>query len=226
MFFDLVKRDPIFIVSMSAAIGAGKSTVVRRLEQTKLLNNYLPSDVIVVFVQEPVAMWKEKGWLQSYYKNQHKNALPFQLAVMDSHVKAVAQALKPYRGNETHRIVCIVERCSWDQLLFWNMQVDAKFDSADDFGNKVYKANWDNLSSLIPDTKLIFFGKTSNFETTQARLRESEPNDEPLYAYNETLYKKHVEWYTTPKTIHDVPCVHVNLDGNFNTSDEALDKIA
>ena len=226
MFFDLVKREPIFVASVSAAIGTGKSTLMRRLEQTKMMQKYFdPLAYDIVYVQEPVDLWEKKGWLQAYYADQNKNALPFQLCVMDSHVKAVATALAPYR-NSNKKTICLVERCAWDQLLFWKMQVDSGYASADVFGDETYMGNWENLSSLIPDTKLIFFAKTSDFEMTQNRLREREPNKEELYKYNQRLYQKHLDWYvsktTSPVTI---PVVELNLDTNFHTSDEKLKEI-
>ncbi len=226
MFFDLVKREPIFVASISAAIGAGKSTLMRRLEQTKMFEKYFdPSEYDICYVQEPVDLWEEKGWLQAYYADQNKNALPFQLCVMDSHVKAVATALAPYR-NSSKKTICLVERCAWDQLLFWKMQVDSGYASADSFGDETYMGNWENLRSLIPDVKLIFFAKTSDFEITQTRLRAREPDKEELYKYNQRLYQKHLDWYvlktSSPVTI---PVVELDLDTNFHTDDEKLGEI-
>lgn len=232
MFFDLCKRDEkkIFIFSISAVIGVGKSTLVNRLKQTNALEQHFDqNNVDIIYVQEPVALWEQKGWLQTYYGDQNKYALTFQLAVMDSHVKAVAQALKDYRDNNKIKI-CIVERCTWDQLLFWKMQVDSGYTSADKFGDEVYMNNWENLSSLVPDVSLIFFAKTSLFETTQERLRQREPGKDALYAYNERLYQKHLDWYSRSSSGGGAagnlpPVVELNMDSNFNTEQKALDEI-
>jgi len=227
MFFDLVKRDPeIVLVSISAVIGVGKSTLVERLEQTRILENHFPKDQFdIVFVQEPVALWEEKGWLQAYYKDQNKHALTFQLAVMDSHVKAVATALQPHR-HTGKKVICFVERCSWDQLLFWKLQVDSKFASADAFGDETYMNNWQNLAYLIPDVKLIFFAKTSTFDVTQERLRIRQPGEEELYKYNERLYQKHLDWYTHKTGPCSVPVTELNMDSGFDKDDTKLGEMA
>lgn len=231
MFFDRVEKDDRFVFSISSVIGIGKSTLTKRLATTGVLSELLKTKsnkkINVVYVEEPVALWKEKGWLQEYYANPDKNALAFQLCVMDTHVKAVARAFEPFRNRTGEIVICVVERCPWDQLLFWDMQVDGKFSSADSFGNDAYTTNWSNLSSLIPETNLIFFAKTTSFDTTQQRLKIREPNNESLYEYNARLYEKHNEWYTTPVSAKaNIPCVHLLLDNSFHTNDNDLLEIA
>lgn len=82
----------MFLAVIAGNIGAGKSTTLRALKQ--LLDGYS-----VCFVFEPVEEWRERGYLEEFYKTG--NAFEFQLRVLYSRINAFETALDAFRiANE------------------------------------------------------------------------------------------------------------------------------
>jgi deoxyadenosine/deoxycytidine kinase len=226
------------LVSISGVIGVGKSVLLR------LLSEHLPSlmeseGISLVFVKEPSELWREKKWTTRFYSDPKKRALAFQLLVFTTHVAAVREAIKQKEkelkeSKEQKRIICIVERCMWDQLLFWKIQgVDSMEDDA-------YMQTWRLWNEFIPPVSKIFFCKTSQLGQTMERvaLRASmieEEKEGVTLEYQTRLYEKHCEWYTEGKTNiswkeddektcfeRGVDCVHLNTDIPYHTNEAAL----
>lgn len=181
-------------VSVSGIVGIGKSTLLKRLRHTKMLKAALPPNWHVSFVREPSKLWEERGWLSAFYGDTSHNAAAFQFQVFTTYVDAVEAKLKsdpcPPHCN-THLL--IVERCMYDQRLFWEMQRDAKMATADDNYNEAYVLVWKRWRTLIPEVDCIFFLGASDMDyvmqRVQARARASEmgasfssAEDQPLAA--------------------------------------------
>lgn len=84
-------------------IGAGKSTTLDALQQ-------LLSEWPVCYVPEPVHEWREKGYLEEFYKTG--NAFEFQLQVLYSRISAYEKALNTYlqANNNTLPNIIIFDR--------------------------------------------------------------------------------------------------------------------
>lgn len=230
-----MRKGSLTLVSISGVIGVGKSVLLN------LLSEHLPSlmesrsgseNVSLVFVKEPSELWREKQWTTRFYANPQKRALAFQLLVFTTHVAAVREAIEK-ESKKQKRIICIVERCMWDQLLFWKIQgVDSMEDDA-------YMQTWRLWNEFIPPVSKIFFCKTSRLEQTMERvaLRASmieEEKEGVTLEYQTRLYEKHCEWYTEGKTNiswregenthfeRDVDCIHLNTDIPYHKNEAAL----
>lgn len=244
----------VVLVALSGIPGAGKSTAIRELEQSTILNQRLfdafPKKKIVVrYVLERSDEWKAKGYLKEFYSNISERALSFQLIVFHSHIEAVQEALRDHGDDKF--IVCIVDRSVWDQLLFWKHQ-DRSRDFMDD---NAYMLDWNMKSQLIPPVSMIFFCKTKDIQTTMRRMKKRESLNsingrEQLLAsmandnddddentiienaggikldYQTNLYEKHCQWFASPLTIHGVPCVHLDTQMPYHNDYNALEELA
>ena len=83
----------ILVFSFCAIPGVGKSTLLKHLQKTGVLEKDLPKNTKVIYVQEPVDQWRERGWLQQFYQDPSQNAAAFQFLVFDSHVDSLAAAI-------------------------------------------------------------------------------------------------------------------------------------
>lgn len=79
----------MFLAVIAGNIGAGKSTTLNALKQ--LLSGYS-----VCYVYEPVEEWRERGYLDEFYKTG--NAFEFQLRVLYSRINAYEAALSAFRA--------------------------------------------------------------------------------------------------------------------------------
>ncbi len=238
----------VTLVSLSGIPGVGKSRARKRLAKTKFLEEALdidPSELEVVFVAEPVKLWKEKGYLQEFYKNPSLYALPFQLIVFDTHVEAVEKAIAS--KTKPHMLI-VVERCMFDQLLFWKQQVDLKQETAGPMFDAAYTRIWSRWNKFVPPVSVIFFFHTSDIQMTmkrmQARARAEEtglgasidPSTGDVQevngltlGYQATLLLKHYTWFTEPYAScgdGTIPCVRINVDAPYHVDDDALRALA
>lgn len=97
-----------FIVSLEGNIGAGKSTIVQKLQQiyegdeetsTKYFGKLAKAKI--VFMQEPVDVWTTvcdgntgESILEMFYKNPTKYSFAFQVMVYNTHLQAFRRVVK------------------------------------------------------------------------------------------------------------------------------------
>lgn len=136
---------------------------------------------MVVIVQEPVDLWRQKGWLQSFYADPKNNALAFQILVYKTFVKAVQEQLLPFKDDPNAIVVCLAERSMWDQLLFWKLQVDLGRSCRDDaplleefpnlnLNDAAYMEDWSLWMQCLPPVRRIFYCRTQTLEQTLERV--------------------------------------------------------
>lgn len=241
--------DGVTLVSISGIIGAGKSMLVKALEENPhIILDHLDSSTHICFVKEPSPKWRKHGWTQRFYADTKGKALAFQLLVFTTHVDAVRKAVQKKKKEiesktgspfdaKKERIICIVERSMWDQLLFWKIQgVDSMEDDA-------YMATWCKWNEFLPPISKLFFCKTSDLTKTMERvqLRASmieEEKDGVTLEYQTLLYTKHCEWYPEGKSNivwthgkytfreNGVDCVHLSTDLPYHEDEAVLKELA
>ena len=246
----MTTQQGIFSFSVSGIIGTGKSTALRRLDETHALARLLPH-VELTFVQEPVELWKREGWLQDFYANPTQNGLPFQLIVFDTHCEVVEAAIAA-RKNPTIPLVIITERCVYGQHLFWSMQQQ----SQDRLAHEAYMRTWRRRHFYVPEPAgIMLFTPTSVVEAQRraarrARnpLKASTACDEQLHeteftpeqlenvdgltlAYQQRLHDRHLTYFNEglafpPGAKQGIPCIHVSTDKPYHTDDDALHSLA
>lgn len=218
----------VHVFAISGIPGVGKSVIIERLKASTTFQDALGQDVVICFVKEPSDLWHERGWLAQFYANPKKCAFAFQNIVYDTHVDAVRETINETRervGDDVP-IICITERCMFDQLLFWKVQ------PAEPIEDDAYCGLWNKWKMLIPPVDKIFFFQTTDIATVMERVKtRARPEEEKglNLAYQTLLLNKHREWYTTPLTSvpgsDPVECVHINLDAPISDA-SAFEAIA
>lgn len=178
----------IFLMAVSAIIGCGKSSIMKRLKQTGALQKVLAEKYNwaphIIFVKEPEDMWIETiqdpctgetvtiDHLKTFYDNRDNYAHGFQMFVFDTHIKVIEEAAKEARDDRD--TIILVERSMYDQLLFWKKQLQDKLETATLSHHASYIRFWRRWNCFIPPVSLIFFLKTSNLNKTMRRLKNRE----------------------------------------------------
>jgi len=92
------KRIPK-LISIEGNIGAGKSTLFQNI-QNYIMEYQLNDDKHIVFLREPVDIWEgikdtetNKSVLEMYYENPSKQAFSFQIMVLASQIRLVADTV-------------------------------------------------------------------------------------------------------------------------------------
>lgn len=225
LMFETRYQCTLHMYAVSGTIGAGKSTALKMCAETPHLLEELnvrdDNNRHLVIVQEPVDVWRDQNWLQRYYAEPKKLALPFQFLVFCTHVKKVQDALSPWKDDSDAVVFCLVERSMWDQLLFWKLQMELS--GLDSMFDEAYMHVWNMWMQFLPPIDHIFYFATSTLDKTLERVwkrgRREElgvkkscddlPTHTTLgtlptnwkkapgidYTYHAALWQKHEDWY-------------------------------
>lgn len=229
----------VFIAGVSAIIGSGKTSLMTRLKQKRVLETLLPQkEYCVVHVLEPENLWtdEERGinYLTTFYENRDDNAHPFQMIVFDTHVTVIEEAVRrgmDMRGNDSHKkVIIVVERTMYDQLLFWKKQVEDGVKTGSAIHDASYMKIWRRWTQLIPPIAVIFYLKTPNLDETMKRLQQR-GDTLVTRAYQQGLLALHDCWYTSPRAYplegpaSGVPCVELDASLPYHVEDGALQEV-
>ena len=129
----------IYYFSIEGSIGAGKSTLIRKLEKELTNVNQFP----VKYLSEPVNLWSsirntvfDKNILEKFYEDQTKYSFSFQVLILTT----LAQQIKEIQ-SENKDCILITERS-----LFASMEVFTKMLLED---KKLQKFEFDILHMLF-----------------------------------------------------------------------------
>lgn len=233
--------------------GVGKSTAMKRLNKSGFLHDELRNcfpeeDVRVIFVKEATKLWRERGWLQTYYEDPSMNAAAFQWIAFQSHVSAVEEALQGVDPSQL--TVVITERSMYDQMIFWKEQVGNA--TASPIYCDAYEMTWSRWRRFIPEPDVIFYFRTSDIQHTMHRVRDRARAEELGSSYSPSasvdgtatleqaggikleyqarLLARHDAWYTSPNAhptqVNSIPCTIIDADTPYHTSEDALRSLA
>jgi len=238
------------VVAVVGIIGAGKSTIIRRLQETTVLpdtlkrsfGNWKPK---IVYVREKSAEWEKHGDLKRFYEDPDTHAYWFQTMVLNSYVDAMDEALQEKPD------VVVVERTMMCQRIFWEIQVE--LGRTQDHQDRAYRGNdlkgrsgiWSKWERLTVRPDIILYAKTSEIETTldrvKSRGREGEnasPEDEKVgeketggvtLSYEQQLKAAHDKQYASykcrPFGMPSIECIHVSTDEPLHEDDKVLKRI-
>jgi deoxyadenosine/deoxycytidine kinase len=164
-------------------IGAGKSTVGKRLSDTKL----------VAFVEEPVGAWKgdfEENLLDLFYRDAHRWAFTFQLAAFTTRAKTWTEVL----AMTDHRNVVLERSIYCDRYVFAKNCYQSGLMTKTEW--QLYCKLWDWLqSNWCADPDKIVYLRTPA-EVCLNRINErgrAEESSIPI-EYLKDLERLHDEW--------------------------------
>lgn len=267
-YLEKMSEGQIFLMAISAIIACGKSKIMERFRQTKALEEALGEDYVILSIKEPEALWKERiqdPWtgerveidhLSTFYTLRGIYAHGFQMKVFDTHIQVIEQAVEQAKRDFPHKkVIILVERSMYDQLLFWKQQMRDNLETATLAHHASYMSFWRRWNTFIPPPSLIFFLKTSNLDKTMRRLKNREENKKQncknafhvsvdgterdiqevggiTRKYQSDLLELHEAFYTTPfarppeSPEGGIPCIHLDADLPYHEQDDSLFQMA
>lgn len=215
-------RSAPVIVSIEAAIGTGKSSLLR------LLNQRIGNGKYVV-VQEPVEMWQKVGGkhnlLQAYYENQERFAFSFQTNCVLTRIESVQTVLDSIHPDVE---VVILERC-------WHSDRNTFGEMLRRHG-KISELEW-----ALYDDWYRFAVRNAPFidghiylqctpDTCMSRLRKRDRSEEVgvTSEYQTDLIQRHEEWLEALPDRERVQRIDVDREfiSDPSRADEVVETIA
>ena len=183
---DVKDDDVVHIITIEGGIGAGKSSAMRFLQETRKG---------IHFIDEPVQQWEDSGLLEAMYSNTINSGC-FQIAALSTRMAPLLKAVR-----EGQRLI-VTERCPWsDMEVFTKVNLDEK---SHEF--IAYKMAFDALMTAMPPFKLhviylhadvdLLMARISVRGRTAERMRDDEEKAS-MRAYLEKLQLRHDLFYST-----------------------------
>jgi len=176
------------IISLNGNIGAGKSTLMGKLEEL-----YKENDKIII-VKEPVDVWegiKDEqgvGLLENFYKNQAKFAFSFQ---MTAYISLLA-LLKKTRIDHPDKVI-IVERCmNSSRNIFAKMLHDDGLITLID--NTIYNQWYNEFINELGDIKYVYLKIDAEECLRRIKKRNRKGEDNISLNYLKKVEKYHDDW--------------------------------
>ncbi len=223
--------EGVFLVGFSGVIGAGKSTILRRINdnlQEPMVQKHLSKGFAVRVVLEPVEEWEREGYLDAFYRDPDTNALAFQMIAFDSYVDQIE---KMVAATLERPLILLVERTMLDQMLFWTLQIDNRRLTANWLGDEAYQRIWKRWSRFIPDTILRYYYRVSDPLVAVARIKKRNRGAEIRSSgegvqnapeeggvdipYITALWQMHEEWFKNGCSVIDGDSSHHKSDGSL-----------
>lgn len=204
------------VISVEAAIGTGKSTLLKILKRCK------PDWVVV---PEPVEMWQNVGpegsnLLDAFYKDPARYAFSFQTYCVLTRIEVVTKALKACAGKRTP--VVILER-SWfsDRHTFGEMLHASGNMSAMEWA--LYTEWYAFAVRNAPDIHGHIYLECDP-ATCMSRLRKRSRSEEVgvTDTYQQNLIAQHERWL---ETVPHAKVQRVNVVGDFADDQEAMRRV-
>lgn len=199
------------IISIEGNIGSGKSTLVKNL-----LAESLTIDLDLIFLQEPVDIWKtikDKNGvtiLEKFYTNQEKYAFSFQMMAYISRLKLLKDTVEK---NPDSIIVC--ERSLWtDRNVFAKMlKNDGKIE---DINYTIYNKWFDAFSKDFKTDGYIYL-KTSPEICKKRVVSRNRTGENIPIEYLQKCNSYHNNWLSEEKNILilDGDTAKKNLDNSM-----------
>jgi deoxyadenosine/deoxycytidine kinase len=206
------KRAPV-VISVEAAIGTGKSTLL------KVLQSRRPNWIVV---QEPVEKWQDvrgHNLLNAFYKDLQRWAFSFQTYCVLSRIETVQRALERCTDETS---VVVLER-SWfsDRHTFAEML--RKQDNISGMEWALYD-EWYKFAVRNSPTIHGHVYLDCHTDTCMARLRKRCRNEEVGVTtdYQRQLIERHEDWLNTVPTQN---VCRINVDSDFLGNEVFCNKV-
>ena len=195
------------IVSLEGNIGAGKSTLIKKLQEI-----YSDSKDII-FLQEPVDEWinfkdsQGNNILECFYKNQEKYSFSFQMMAYITRLALIEKTIK----ENPQRIIFMERSLDTDKMVFAQMLFD--HGKLEEIEFNIYKYWFDYFQPKEIKRKIIYLDVSPEicFDRIQQRAREGEEGItleylQKCHQYHEEMMKK-LSFVDPILLIHDNDCI-------------------
>ncbi len=167
-FINIIKMR---ILSIEGNIGAGKSTIMKKLQERYL------EDKRVIFMLEPTDMWEDikdsnnETMLSKFYGNQEKYAFSFQIMAFSTRIKKMRKIID---SNPDAKILICERSLEADYHIFAKMLHEAG--KIEDINYKVYLEFYKIFKNDFPLSGIIYINARPEvcFQRIKERCRDGE----------------------------------------------------
>jgi deoxyadenosine/deoxycytidine kinase len=207
------------IISVEGNIGAGKTTIIDKLEK-KMSNN---KDVI--FLREPVDIWESindkitgENILQKFYGNPKQYAFSFQVMAYATRLSLIRSAI---RDNPKCKVIICERSLDADKNIFAKMLHDDGM--IEDIEFQIYQHFYKEYSDEFSLDGIIYID--ANADTCNDRIIKRSRNGESTITldYLEKCKRYHDEWLLSTHANTDVFHIETNTDVTYDSNDK-MDK--
>jgi deoxyguanosine kinase len=165
---------PPQIVSIEGNIGAGKTTIIKRIEE--LLQTSENKKILVL--KEPVDIWStfmdptdNKNILQKFYENPNQYSFPFQILAFTTRLMEIKQTMEKY---DDYDIILCERSLEADSNIFAKMLYDDGY--IDSICYQIYLKIFAEMASAYKLNKIFYLNVEPEIclERIQGRGREGE----------------------------------------------------
>jgi len=198
---NVVPTRPI-IVSIEGNIGSGKTTIIENLQKYYNLQLGDNDKNSVIFLREPVDIWKtisdQQGdtILEKFYKNPTKYAFAFQVMAYSTRTAKLAQTIK---NNPNCEVIICERSLEADKNVFAKMLKDSS--NIEDVEYQIYEHFYKTRKQDMDLDAVIYIDASPNvcFERVKKRSRNGE--DGISIDYLQTCKEYHDNWLkNTPES--------------------------
>lgn len=196
------------IISIEGNIGAGKSTLIKQIQ------NYFERNV--VFIQEPIDEWntiqtkENKTILECFYENQEKYAFSFQMMAYISRIATLQKAIE-----ENPNSILIVERSVYtDKFVFAKMLYDNG--QINEIEHQIYLKWFDFFLCKLPNVYTIYLRTNPSICLERIKKRNREGEENISIAYLENCHKYHEDWIYSNIDVTNTLIINANSNREKN----------
>lgn len=196
------------IISIEGNIGAGKSTLIKQIQDHFEKN--------IVFIQEPIDEWntiqtkENKTILECFYENQEKYAFSFQMMAYISRIATLQKAIE-----ENPDSILIVERSVYtDKFVFAKMLYDDK--QINEIEYQIYLKWYDFFLRKLPSIYTIYLRTNPVICLDRIKKRNREGEENINIAYLENCHKYHEDWIYSNIDVTNTLIINANTDRENN----------
>ena len=226
-----MKPNPVILVSIEGNIGAGKSTLVKKIQECST-----SSDIDMICLQEPVDEWNEikdengVTILENFYQDQTKYAFSFQMMAYITRLKRLMDTIDEHTqtqsktNNRNRKTIIVMERSLWtDKNIFAKMLYDDGKIGKMEY--EIYNRWFNVFIEKIPPINVVYLKVPPSTckERIQVRNRKGEENI--TIDYLKSCHEYHEKWLN--KSVSKQKSnISLTIDDNSKTTvDEIKDWI-
>lgn len=218
IFKDVNKK---FIV-VDGVIGAGKTTIIRLLEENINTKTNPDRKLKVKAIYEPVELWNKTGALQYFYKDIGKNCYEFQTYTFITRIASVIDEI--YNSQDAD--IYILERSIWtDRYIFMELLKDL----VGELRMTMYNQWCDLWTYIMPMrvNKWVLLDTSLDESLRRINIRNRNGEESISSDYQKKLYEKHINFFDKLKK-DNKPILIINnslMDINFMENKEKMNEI-
>lgn len=200
------------IISIEGNIGAGKTTIIEKLEK------YLKNDKSIIFLREPVDLWqtitdeKGDGILTKFYADPNKYAFSFQVMAFVTRLTMLRNAVK----QNPHCKLIICERSlEADKNIFAKMLFDDNM--IEEINYKIYTQFYNEYRKDFQLEGIVYIDADADVCHNRVSKRSRTGEDTVKLEYLEKCKTYHDIWLNNPNL--NILKVKTNEDVSYDIND-------